>query len=347
MRPPNPFFFSPIPQGMWVYTLSGYVEYEERGRVTRLGAGSVLAVHQPARGTLVYHKKGLPWRRIYIGVTGAAAMELFDYVTHQFGQTYELPSRCKVVQAARALCRLASERSERPAQFWSVEVFKWLNIWWSSCEKQLPKACPSFEDWMRILWNYLRLAEGRLRNSQNAWGIRGPTSRGGSKGSGDATQVKSCGNCGWMRRHDCYGIRLCPSRRSPTKPDSGVARPSASLSKNDSGRRPSVIGISTRESVNAKPDSVVKEKPSGANGTTGSDTMLFRGSGSSDRATFAVNCQRACACDNQCHRVWLGDTGQRDVVDTDNVVRILTPVSATEIFVGYDDRLGGWIKDRQ
>ncbi len=139
MRPPNPFFFSPIPQGMWVYTLSGYVEYEERGRVTRLGAGSVLAVHQPARGTLVYHKKGLPWRRIYIGVTGAAAMELFDYLTHQFGQTYELPSRCKAVQAARALCRLASERSERPAQFWSVEVFKWLNVWWSSCEKQLPK----------------------------------------------------------------------------------------------------------------------------------------------------------------------------------------------------------------
>jgi AraC-like DNA-binding protein len=139
MRPPNMFFLSALtPLRLWTYTISGYVDYEEGNRTTRLGPGTVLAVTQPGRGSLVYRKMGLPWRRIYIGIEGAAAMEIFDHVTRQYGHLHELPKQSAGVRAACDFCRLVAQKPNRSPQFWSVEAYRWLNAWWSSCCESVP-----------------------------------------------------------------------------------------------------------------------------------------------------------------------------------------------------------------
>ena len=139
MRPPNPLFMhATVEQGMWIYTLDGYVELEDGDRITRIGPGTVLAYRSPSRGTIIYRKQGMPWRRIYIGITGGGTLPVFDYLLHRFGPIHSLPDDCEAVNAARNFCRLAAAGDERPAQFWSVEAFKWLNAWWSSCEDCIP-----------------------------------------------------------------------------------------------------------------------------------------------------------------------------------------------------------------
>lgn len=139
MRPPNPFFLQALaPQGMWIYTLSGYVEYEQGDRRVRVGAGQALAVRQPAPGTLVYRRQGLPWRRIYVGFTGEAALGLFDYIVQQFGSLQSLSPGCAAVKDARKICRLVREQPLRPARFWSVLAYRWLNDWWACCDESAP-----------------------------------------------------------------------------------------------------------------------------------------------------------------------------------------------------------------
>ncbi len=141
MRPPNPFFLAALSQlGLWIYTLSGFVDYEEGGMTTRIGPGTVLAVRQPSRGSLVYRKQGLPWRRIYIGVEGSAALEIFNFVTLRYGHVHELPEKSEAILAARAFCALVTKEPKREPQFWSVEAFRWLNAWWSSCRENVPSA---------------------------------------------------------------------------------------------------------------------------------------------------------------------------------------------------------------
>ncbi len=139
MRPPNMFFLSALtPLRLWTYTISGFVDYEEANRTTRLGPGTVLAVPQPGRGSLIYRKQGLPWRRIYIGIEGTAAMEIFDHVTHRYGHLHELPTQSAAVRAARDFCRLVAQKPNRSPQFWSVEAYRWLNAWWSACRESVP-----------------------------------------------------------------------------------------------------------------------------------------------------------------------------------------------------------------
>lgn len=139
MRPPNPFFLQALaPQGMWIYTIDGYVEYEQGDQKLRVGPGQALAVRQPAPGTLVYHRQGLPWRRIYIGFTGEAALGLFDYVVQQFGSLQALPMECDAVRGAQRFCKMVLQQPVRPARFWSVLAYRWLNSWWASCEDARP-----------------------------------------------------------------------------------------------------------------------------------------------------------------------------------------------------------------
>jgi len=139
MRPRNYFFLSALSQiGLWTYTLDGYVDYEEGNVKTRLRPGSVLAVLQPGRGSLVYEKKGLPWRRIYIGVEGSAAIEIFNHVISRYGHIHELPKGSDGVGAARAFCGMVAKAPRRSPQFWSVEAYRWLNAWWSSCRESVP-----------------------------------------------------------------------------------------------------------------------------------------------------------------------------------------------------------------
>ncbi|MEO8614581.1 MAG: hypothetical protein ABI600_05520, partial [Luteolibacter sp.] len=139
MRPRNDFFLASVTQlGMWVYTVSGHVDYEESDRKIRLGPGTVLAVPQPGRGSIVYDKKGLPWRRIYIGVEGGAALEIFNHVISRYGHIHELPKESDGVRAARAFCAMVAKEPRRSPQFWSVEAYRWLNAWWSSCRESVP-----------------------------------------------------------------------------------------------------------------------------------------------------------------------------------------------------------------
>ncbi|MDP4720051.1 MAG: helix-turn-helix transcriptional regulator [Akkermansiaceae bacterium] len=139
MRPPNPFFLSALtPLRLWTYTISGYVDYEEGGRTTRIGPGTVLAVPQPGRGSLIYRKPGLPWRRIYIGIEGAAAVDIFDHVIQRYGHVHELPKQSEAVRVARDFCKMVEEEPKRSPQFWSVEAYRWLNAWWGSCRESVP-----------------------------------------------------------------------------------------------------------------------------------------------------------------------------------------------------------------
>ncbi len=139
MRPPNQFFLSAVTSlRFWTYTISGFVDFEEGSRMSRIGPGTVLAVPQPGRGSLIYRKNGLPWRRIYIGIEGAAAMEIFDHITQRFGHVHELPRQSEGIRAAREFCRLVAREPKRTPQFWSVEAFRWLNAWWASCHESVP-----------------------------------------------------------------------------------------------------------------------------------------------------------------------------------------------------------------
>lgn len=139
MRPPNAFFLASVSQlGLWIYTVSGYVDYEEAGSTTRIGPGTVLAVIQPGRGSLVYRKQGLPWRRIYIGVEGGAALEIFNHVIRHHGPVHELPKKSDAVRSARAFCSMVARKPKRSPQFWSVETYRWLNAWWRSCQESVP-----------------------------------------------------------------------------------------------------------------------------------------------------------------------------------------------------------------
>lgn len=144
LRPPNLFSVAAlVEQGMWIYTVSGFVEYTEGDRHHFVGPGSVLAVKQPARGALVYRSEGLPWRRVYVGLTGTAALEIFDYVTARFGTLHALPSGCRAVREARRLCRRVAARETRGAHQWSADTYAWLQTWWACCEELLtPAALP-------------------------------------------------------------------------------------------------------------------------------------------------------------------------------------------------------------
>ena len=134
MRPPNPFFLHAIePTAIWTYTISGYVEYEEAGRMTRVGPGTALACLLPGRGTLVYKKGGLPWRRIYIGFKGDAALEIFRHVVRRYGNLHELPVGSDTIKFARRFCKLVETQPLRSPQFWSAEAYRWLNTWWEDC----------------------------------------------------------------------------------------------------------------------------------------------------------------------------------------------------------------------
>ena len=140
MRPPNPFFLQAIePTALWTYTTSGYVEYEESGRTTRIGPGTALACMLPGRGTLVYKKGGLPWRRIYIGFKGDAALEIFRHVIRRYGQVHELPKNADAIKLARKFCKMVEEEPLRSPQFWSTEAYGWLNTWWEDCRNHAPK----------------------------------------------------------------------------------------------------------------------------------------------------------------------------------------------------------------
>lgn len=136
MRPPNPFFLQALaPQGMWIYTIAGYVEYEQGDSRVRVGPGQALAVRQPAPGTLVYHRHGLPWRRIYIGFTGEPALGLFDYIVQQFGSIHSLSPDSRVVRNAHRICAMVQQQPLRSAQFWSGLAYRWLNLWWDACKE--------------------------------------------------------------------------------------------------------------------------------------------------------------------------------------------------------------------
>ena len=134
MRPPNPFFLHALEvTSIWTFTISGYVDYEEGGRATRIGPGTVLACMLPGRGTLVYRKGGIPWRRIYIGFKGTAATELFSHVIGNYGQIHELSETSNTVKLAENFCKLVAEQPLRTSQFWSSEAYRWLNTWWEDC----------------------------------------------------------------------------------------------------------------------------------------------------------------------------------------------------------------------
>ncbi len=140
MRPPNPFFLQSIePTALWTYTISGYVEYEEGGRTSRIGPGTALACMLPGRGTLVYKKGGLPWRRIYIGFKGDAGLDLFRHVISRYGQVHDLPVKSDTIKLARKFCKLVEDEPLRSPQFWSTEAYRWLNTWWEDCRNQAPK----------------------------------------------------------------------------------------------------------------------------------------------------------------------------------------------------------------
>jgi AraC-like DNA-binding protein len=139
MSPTNHYYLHTLEtQGMWVYTQSGFVEYREGSRSVRLGAGTLLAIRQPSRGSLHYSRKGLPWKRIYFGITGEAALSLFDYIVNRYGSVQELPLDCAIVRKARSFCRMVKQQPKRSAQFWSAQAYNLLNDWWAECENRIP-----------------------------------------------------------------------------------------------------------------------------------------------------------------------------------------------------------------
>ncbi len=138
MRPAQPLFLHALStSGMWIYTMEGYVDFEEGGQLTRVGPGQVLSFRLPCRGSLINRKDGMPWRRIYIGVSGSAAMELFDHVIATYGHIYELPRESTAIREALKLCRLVKEKPHNTAQHWSTLTFQWMNSLWSDCSDRV------------------------------------------------------------------------------------------------------------------------------------------------------------------------------------------------------------------
>ena len=137
----TPLFLEAVdPEGVWIYTLSGYAYYERAGELHILSAGTVLAIRHPDSGWLERVAKGSPWRYLWIHVASGLALDMFTFIQTKFGFLGHMPPRAQSVRKARALIELAVKRPQRSEHFWSLRTFEWLNTWWQDARRYHPPA---------------------------------------------------------------------------------------------------------------------------------------------------------------------------------------------------------------
>ncbi len=125
-------------QGAWVMTLAGHGYYEDGQHRHRLDAGSVLALHRPARGVLIDPGEKKAWRSIWVHVVGHPALELFDFIVNRFGIIQHLSVDATVVKKARALVRMTRSGQPYGPHLWSLRTYDFLNTWWACVEEEAP-----------------------------------------------------------------------------------------------------------------------------------------------------------------------------------------------------------------
>ena len=143
MRPPHMLCLDAIgAEGAWIYPLSGFSYYEINGQKHLVQPGTVLALLKPCQGKFIRVPEGIPFHYLWINLVGEQALSLFGYIHEKYGTVQKLPANCEAVQKARALIRLASQRSRRSPHFWSEKTFAWLNAWWECAERYNPPLPP-------------------------------------------------------------------------------------------------------------------------------------------------------------------------------------------------------------
>lgn len=132
----TPLFLEAVdPEGVWIYTLSGYAYYELGAELHILSAGTVLAIRHPDSGWLERVAKGSPWRYLWIHVAKGPALEMFSFIQRQFGFLQQMPPQAATVRQARALINLAVKQPRRSEHFWSRLTFEWLDTWWQDAHR--------------------------------------------------------------------------------------------------------------------------------------------------------------------------------------------------------------------
>lgn len=135
----TPLFLEAVdPEGVWIYTLSGYAYYERGAELHLLSAGTVLAIRHPDSGWLERVAKGSPWHYLWIHVADGLALNMFSFIQKKYGFLQHLPPRAQSVRAARALINLAVKQPKRTEHFWSARTFEWLDMWWQDARTSQP-----------------------------------------------------------------------------------------------------------------------------------------------------------------------------------------------------------------
>ena len=139
LHPPHAHFLDAMePEGVWLMTLAGFGYHKVGNDRVRLEAGRALVLRKPDQGWLVRRPEGLPWRYIYVHVTGEKALGMFDYLQRRFGTVQTIPLESAAVRLARELVLAARKQPFRSAHFWSVKTFQWMDAWWESVTEAEP-----------------------------------------------------------------------------------------------------------------------------------------------------------------------------------------------------------------
>jgi AraC-like DNA-binding protein len=133
----NLFLDALEPQGAWLMTLSGCGYYETGGREHPLERGSVLALHRPARGSILHDAGRKPWRAIWVHVAGKFALETFDFIVSKYGVIHYLPLNCDVLKRAKRLVGMTKSGKSYPARVWSRLTYEFLMSWWGCAESHV------------------------------------------------------------------------------------------------------------------------------------------------------------------------------------------------------------------
>jgi len=149
-RKPAAFFLDamePGGEGVWIYTLEGAAICRIRDERHVLRPGKCLVVRKPSQVWLGPDPKALPWKYIWLNLTGEQSLRTFDFLQKRFGFVQEFLPDSSAVRAASNVVSAAVDQPHRSAAAWSRLTFEFLTAWWETVAAQrLPVSQELFED---------------------------------------------------------------------------------------------------------------------------------------------------------------------------------------------------------